>query len=108
MLDTVDAWEFDASCDLAESVCVARERVRPPTLRGHLLSSHGDALTLQLVEGQPRQDGRTLLYVAGYGAFVVGRWEEWPPLPGCTATRLLLTLLAFPQPSPPRLDRSPR
>jgi len=94
----VEAWEFDPSRDMADVVRVAMERLAPPTFVGHLLSSRGDSLTLQVLEGEPPDDPRRLLYVRGHGAFLLARREEWPPARGGTRKRLLLTLLAFPQP----------
>ena len=94
----VEAWEFDPSSDLADVVSVAMERLAPATFVGHLLSTRGDSLTLQVLEGAPTGDPRSLFYVRGHGAFVLARREEWPPVPGSARKRLLLTLLAFPQP----------
>jgi hypothetical protein len=94
----IEAWEFDASCDFGDVVHLAGEGVAPPTFRGHLLSTRGDALTVQVTEGDPTGDVRSLYYVKGHGAFLLARREEWPPAHGRTATRVLVTLLAFPQP----------
>jgi hypothetical protein len=99
VIDTVvDVWEFDASRDLGDVVRGAMERLTPPRFVARVLSSRGDALTVQVVEGEPSDDPGALFYVGGHGAFVVARREEWPPRPGATRRRLLLTLLAFPQP----------
>jgi len=92
------AWEFDPACDLADVVRLAMERLAPPSFVGRVLSSRGDAITLQVVEGSPGRDPRALYYLGGHGAFLVGRREEWPPPPGGDRKRLLVTLLAFPQP----------
>jgi hypothetical protein len=94
----VEAWEFDPSSDMADVVKVAMERLAPATFVAHLLSSRGDSLALQVLEGEPTGDPRSLYYVRGHGAFVMARREEWPPAPGSGRKRLLLTLLAFPQP----------
>ena len=94
----VEGWEFDASCDLADVVRLAHERLAPPSFTGHLLSTRGDALTIQLAAGSLTGDARSLYYVRGSGAFVLSRVEEWPPAPGGKDPRLLVTLLAFPQP----------
>ena len=93
------AWEFDPSCDIADVVRLAMDKLAPPSFVGCVLSSRGDALTMQLTEGAPSGDPRSLYYVGGHGAFVLERSEEWPPAPGGTKKRLLLTLLAFPQPT---------
>jgi len=94
----LEAWEFDSSSDLKHIVNVAMERLAPPTFVGHLLSTRGDSLTLQVLEGLPSGDPRSLYYVRGHGAFVLARCEEWPPAQGSARKRILLTLLAFPQP----------
>jgi hypothetical protein len=94
----IEAWEFDASCALEEVMRLAHERLTPPSFTGHLLSTRGDALTIQVVEGRPSGDPRSLYYVRGHGSFLVARLEEWPALPGHEEKRVLLTLLAFPQP----------
>ncbi len=94
----LEAWEFDASSDLAHVVKVAMERLAPPSFVGHLLSTRGDSVTLQILEGEATGDPRSLYYVSGHGAFVLARREEWPPVRGSTRKRVLLTLLAFPQP----------
>lgn len=94
----VEAWEFDSSSDLGDVVKIAMERLAPPSFVGRLLSTRGDSLTLQIVEGDPTEDPRALFYVRGHGAFVPARREEWPPAPGSVRRRVLLMLLAFPQP----------
>jgi hypothetical protein len=94
----LEGWEFDSSSDLGHVVRVAMERLAPPSFVGHLLSTRGDSLTLQILKGEVTGDPRALYYVSGHGAFVLARREEWPPAPGSTRERVLLTLLAFPQP----------
>ena len=95
----VPAWEFDPACDLGEVMRLATEHLAPPSFVARVLSTRGDALTLQVVEGSPSDDPRSLYYVGGHGAFVLARREEWPPRPGSEKKRLLVTLLAFPQPT---------
>jgi hypothetical protein len=94
----IEAWEFGPASDLADVVAVVAERRAPPCFVGHLISTHGDALTIQVTEGGPSSDPRALYYVKAHGAFLLARREEWPPARGCTAKRVLLMLLAFPQP----------
>lgn len=94
----VETWEFDHSCDLSDVARTAMERLAPPTFSARVLSTRGDALTLQVTVGRPSDDARRLYYVRGCGPFQLARREEWPPFPGGTEKRLLLTLLAFPQP----------
>src|SRR5512135_3385609 len=95
---TLEAWEFDPSSDLEYVVKVAMERLAPPSFIGHLLSTRGDSLTLQILAGEATSDPRSLYYVSGHGPFVLARREEWPPARGGARKRVLLTLLAFPQP----------
>ena len=94
----LEAWEFGPASDLADVVAVVAERRAPPCFVGRWLSTHGDALTIQVTEGGPSSDPHALYYVKGHGAFLLARREEWPPARGCTAPRVLLMLLAFPQP----------
>jgi hypothetical protein len=95
---SVEAWEFDPSCELAEVVRLASERLAPPTFAGCLLATRGDALTVQVLEGSPSGDADSLYYVGGHGAFALARREEWPPVAGRREPRLLLTLRAYPPP----------
>jgi hypothetical protein len=109
MLDmAIEAWEFDPSCDLGDVVKLAMERLAPPSFSGQILSTRGDSLTLQILEGEPTGDPRSLYYVGGHGAFVLARREEWPPVPGSERKRTLLTLLAFPQPRTGACDPATR
>ncbi len=94
----LEAWRFDPSSELSEVVALADERRVPPSFCGALLSTRGDALTLQLVEGAPSTEPDALYYVRGHGAFVLARREEWPARTPGGPPRLLLTLLAVPQP----------
>ena len=92
----VEAWEFDPGCELSEVMQLAAERVAEPTFAGALLSTRGDALTIQILFGSPSADPRSLFYVAGHGAFSLSRLEAWPPFPGRSVQRLLVTLSAYP------------
>jgi hypothetical protein len=94
----LEAWEFDATSDLADVVQLASDRLAPPTFSGYLISTRGDALTIQVSAGGVSGDPSSLYYVKGHGAFVIGRREEWPPSAPGAANRVLLTLLAFPRP----------
>ena len=94
----IEAWEFDFTRELSDIVRLAQERLAPPSFTGHVISTRGDALTLQIEAGDPSGGERSLYYVSGHGPFVVARREEWPPAPGSEVKRMLVTLLAFPQP----------
>jgi hypothetical protein len=99
MIDArIEAWEFDFTRELSEIAQVAQERLAPPSFTGHVISTRGDAITLQVDAGEPSDGERSLYYLSGHGPFIVARREEWPPLPGRKAKRTLVTLLAFPQP----------
>jgi hypothetical protein len=63
----------------------------PPDLELRLLSSTGDTITVQVVDGVVPADRAALLYVAGRGAYEVLRRETWP------GPRVLLTLAAWPR-----------
>jgi hypothetical protein len=91
----VEAWEYDPSCDLGEIVRLAAERVAPPSFTGVLLATRGDALSVQLLEGDASEAG-ALYYVSGHGAFSLARREVWPPVPGRRGERVLLILVAYP------------
>ena len=92
----VEAWEFDRSCELSDVMRLAKERVAEPTFAGALLSTRGDALTIQVLFGSPTADPHSLFYVTGHGAFALSRLEAWPPFPGRSAKRFLVTLVAYP------------
>jgi hypothetical protein len=96
--EAMEAWEFDPTSDLGDVVRLASDGLAPPSFSGHLVSTRGDALTIQLTSGAPSGDASSLYYVKGYGAFVLARCEEWPPARPGAARRMLVTLLAFPQP----------
>jgi hypothetical protein len=90
MSDLLELWEFPRSFDLGAMVEVATERLTPPDLRAHLVSSRGDVLTVQLAEGRRTEHVEMLLHVRGRGAFEVLRREAWPE------RRELLVLRAWP------------
>jgi hypothetical protein len=88
--DLLELWEFPRSFDVGSMVEVATERLTPPDLRAHVVSSRGDVLTVQVAEGRRTEHVDLLLYVRGRGAFEVLRREAWP------ARRELLVLRAWP------------
>jgi hypothetical protein len=102
---SLEVWEFAATADMAEVVRVASDRLLPASFTGHLLSTRGDAITLQLSSGDAKRDFRALYYVKGHGAFVLSRREEWPAASG--PLRVLVTLLAFPRPQTALPTRHP-
>lgn len=87
--DLLQAWEFPAGFDLAGMVEISRAGLTPPDIRGKLVSTRGDVLTLQIAEGELTPGAEFLLYVGGRGAFQVLRREVWP------GGRILLTLQAW-------------
>jgi hypothetical protein len=78
--------------DVAEGVmpAVALDRLRPPDLHARLLSSTGDTITVEVVEGVLPM-GDDLLYVERRGPYEVARRETWP------GQQVLLTLAAWPR-----------
>ena len=76
--EPLEAWEFPAGFDPEKMAAVAAGRLTPPDLRGVLVSTRGDVLTLQVFEGQAPGDPEFRLYVRGRGAFEVLRREPWP------------------------------
>lgn len=76
--EPLEAWEFPAGFDLEKIAGVAAGRLTPPDLRGVLVSSRGDVLTLQVFDGQAPADPEFRLYVRGHGAYEVLRREAWP------------------------------
>jgi hypothetical protein len=76
--EPLEGWEFPAGFDLEKMVEVATARLTPPDLRGILVSSRGDVLTLQVFDGQAPTDPEFRVYVRGRGAFEVLRREAWP------------------------------
>jgi hypothetical protein len=76
--EPLEAWEFPAGFDLAKIAGVADERLTPPDLRGVLVSSRGEILTLQVFEGQAPADPEFQLWVRGRGPYQVLRREAWP------------------------------
>jgi hypothetical protein len=78
--ELLEMWEFPRDWDfpLPEVTEVLIERLTPPDLRAHLISSRGDVLTVQIAEGCRTEDADLLLYVRGRGAFEVLRREAWP------------------------------
>jgi hypothetical protein len=88
--ELVDVWEFPRSFASGAMAQVAEERLTPPDIRARVISSRGDVLTLQVVEGAWTQHADLLLYVREHGPYEVLRRESWP------GGRVLLTLTALP------------
>jgi hypothetical protein len=88
--DLLGLWEFPASFPLAKITEIAHGRLAPPDARAVLVSSRGDVITVQLVEGRLTEGGDFLVYVGGRGAFEVIRREAWP------GGRALVILKAWP------------
>jgi hypothetical protein len=86
----VEVWELPRSFALDAMADVAGERLTEPDIRARVISSRGDFLTLQVIEGAWTEHARMLLYVREHGPFEVIRREAWP------LGRVLLTLRAWP------------
>jgi hypothetical protein len=87
----VELWQFPRDFDRGAATQIAQDGLAPPDARGHLLSSTGDTLTMQLVDGRISEDAGMVVYAGGRGAFEVVRREVWPK------GRVLLTLAAWPR-----------
>lgn len=96
--DLLAVWEFDRVSDLGWATRAVLDGSVEPAFQAALLSSQGDVITLQLVgiNGPPSGDPDAVFYVERRGTYVLQRVEEWPPLPGKSKKRLLLTLMAWP------------
>jgi hypothetical protein len=95
--DDVDVWEFDRASDLGRATSTVLDDLVPPAFQVALLSSQGDAITVQLVGAKgPSGKPDAVYYVEGRGAYVLERVGEWPLLPGRARKRFLLTLRAYP------------
>jgi hypothetical protein len=95
--DTVDVWEFDLEDHPGAIATAVLDRLVEPQFRAAILSTTGDTVTLQVVDGAPTdKHADTVFYVEGRGSFVVHRREEWPPVTGGTQRRILLVLRGWP------------
>ncbi len=93
--ETLGVWEFDKELAPALAARVALDQLEPPDIEVLLLSSRGDVITVQVVEGAV-SDPATVFYVQRRGLYELVRAEEWPPVSGAQP-RVLLTLRAWPQ-----------
>jgi hypothetical protein len=75
---------------------VALDLIEEPDARGVLVSSRGDVIALQLVEGKLTGDFESKLYVEKRGGYTILRREEWPPARPGAAGRTVITLRAWP------------
>lgn len=97
MAMTLGVWEFDRASDLGWATRTVLDGLVPPAFQVALLNRHGDVITVQLVGSKgPSGKLNAVYYVEKRGAYVLERVEEWPPLPGKTRKRFLLTLRAYP------------
>jgi hypothetical protein len=85
------AWELPRGFDLRAMIAITQQDLLLPDLRVRLLSSTGDTITVQVVEGAPPVSDAILLYIQGRGVYDVLRREMWP------GGRVLLTLAAWPK-----------
>jgi hypothetical protein len=93
----LDIWEFERGCDRRRAAGAAKARSIAPRFRAQLLRSHGDAVVVELAEGQgPSGDRSAIFYLERRGFFELARREEWPSPPGQYGTSVLLMLTACP------------
>ena len=94
---TLDVWEFDRTSDLGWATRTVLDGLVKPAFQVALLSNQGDVITVQLVGAKgPSGKPDAVYYVEKRGTYVLERVEPWPPLPGKTRKRYLLTLRAYP------------
>jgi hypothetical protein len=91
LVSILSAWEFDRDVDASVAEQVVHEHLDSPDLEVLHLSSAGDRVTVQVVEGAV-QDPRSVLFVEGRGLHEILRLEGWPPLTPGGEARVLLTL----------------
>jgi hypothetical protein len=97
MAMTLGVWEFDRASDLGRAPKTVLDGLMPPAFQVALLSSQGNVITVQLVGTKgPSGAPDAIFCVEKRGAYVLERMEAWPPLPGKTRKRFLLTLRAYP------------
>jgi hypothetical protein len=88
--ELLDLWEFPDSFDLGSMTIITQDHRTPADARAKLVSSRGDIITVQFVEGRLTEHVEFRVYVGGRGAFEVLRREAWP------GGRVLVTLRAWP------------
>jgi hypothetical protein len=88
--ELLELWEFPESFDLGSITIIAQDQRTPADARAKLVSSRGDIITVQLVDGRLTEHVDLRVYVRGRGAFEVLRREVWP------GGRVLVTLSAWP------------
>jgi len=93
--ETLKAWTFDRAVAPDVAARMALDRLEVADLEVVLLSTHGDVIAVQVVEGG-MSDPDDVLYVAGRGLYEVVRTEVWPPATAGGSSRTLLTLKAWP------------
>jgi hypothetical protein len=95
--DLFNVWEFDRTSDLSWATRAFLDGLVKPAFQVAVLSSQGDAITVQLVGAKaPSGNPDVVFYVEKRGTYVLERVEEWPALPGKARKRFLLILKALP------------
>lgn len=84
-------WVFPRGTDPGEMARVAMDMGRLPDLHVQLLTSTGETVTVQVVDGLVPLDATGVLYVQRRGTYELLRREPWP------GGRVLLTLAAWPR-----------
>ncbi len=93
MPSLLHSWVFDRDrVDFGAVVRASQDGdMGPPGLQLSLLSSTGDTITVQVVDGIIPLDPDAVFYVQGRGTYEMLRRECWP------GGRTLLTLAAWPR-----------
>jgi hypothetical protein len=84
-------WVFPRELGHEQIQVAALAGTDAPELRVHVLSSTGDSISVQVVEGVVPLDPDAVLYVQRRGPFEIKRRDVWP------GGRVLLTLDAWPR-----------
>jgi len=93
--ETLKVWKFDRDVAPDLAARVALDQLGVADLEVVLLSTRGDVITVQVVDGD-MNDADEVLYVSGRGLYEVVRNESWPPATDGAPPRVLLTLKAWP------------
>ncbi len=97
MSDTLALWEFPPEATSDEMDAIAQDRAQEPDAHGVLVSSRGDVITLQIVEGMVSGRSNSKFHIERRGGFEFLRREDWPAPAGGGTPRIMLTLRTWPK-----------
>jgi hypothetical protein len=93
--ETLKVWAFDRGIGPDVVARVSPDQLEVPDLEVVLVSTRGDVIAVQVVDGGI-SDPSDVLYVSGRGLYEMLRTETWPPATEDGSPRVLLTLKAWP------------